>query len=50
MKMRKLSVVSRTADKARHLESLISRMNSAIVAYSGGVDSTFLSVTADEIF
>jgi uncharacterized protein len=49
MKERKLSVKSRTADKAGHLESLIGRMNSAIVAYSGGVDSTFLSVTAADI-
>lgn len=47
--MRKLSVKSRTADKTSHLESLIGRMNSAIVAYSGGVDSTFLAVKADEI-
>jgi uncharacterized protein len=49
MKMRKLSVISRTADKTRHLESLISKMNSAVVAYSGGVDSTFLSVMAADI-
>jgi len=49
MKLRKLSVKSRTADKASHLESLIGRMNSAIVAYSGGVDSTFLSITATDI-
>jgi len=47
--MRKLSVKSRTADKASHLENIIGRMNSAIVAYSGGVDSTFLSVTAVDI-
>jgi uncharacterized protein len=49
MKMRKLSVNSKIADKASHLEGLIGRMNSAIVAYSGGVDSTFLSVTATDI-
>ena len=49
MKVRKLSAVSKTADKTRHLESLISRMNSAVVAYSGGVDSTFLSVVAADI-
>ena len=47
--MRKLGVKSRTADKASHLENIIGRMNSAIVAYSGGVDSTFLSVTATDI-
>ena len=49
MKMHKLSAKSRTADKLIHLEGLISRMNSAVVAYSGGVDSTFLSVKASDI-
>jgi uncharacterized protein len=49
MKTHKLSVKSRTADKLAHMEGLISRMNSAIVAYSGGVDSTFLAVKAHEI-
>jgi pyridinium-3,5-biscarboxylic acid mononucleotide sulfurtransferase len=49
MKVHKLSVTSRKADKSNHLENLISRMNSAVVAYSGGVDSTFLSVTATDI-
>jgi uncharacterized protein len=49
MKTHKLSVKSRTADKLAHLEGLIGRMNSAIVAYSGGVDSTFLSVKASDI-
>jgi len=49
MKSRKLSVESKTPDKVAHLESIIDRMGSAMVAYSGGVDSTFLSVTAFEI-
>ena len=49
MKTHKLSVESRTSDKLAHLEGLIGRMNSAIVAYSGGVDSTFLAVKAHEI-
>ena len=49
MKMHKLSAKSRTVDKVGHLENLIGRMNSAVVAYSGGVDSTFLAVKADEI-
>jgi len=49
MTPRKLSVESKTPDKVGHLESIIDRMGSAIVAYSGGVDSTFLSVTAFEI-
>ncbi|MCX5993529.1 MAG: ATP-dependent sacrificial sulfur transferase LarE, partial [Chloroflexi bacterium] len=44
-----MSVKSRTADKTSHLENLIGRMNSAVVAYSGGVDSTLLAVKANEI-
>ncbi len=46
MRMRKLNVESGIADKTGHLENIIDKMGSAIVAYSGGVDSTFLSVTA----
>jgi len=49
MKNHKLSVKSRTGDKMDHLENLISKMSSAVIAYSGGVDSTFLSVTAADI-
>jgi len=47
--MHKLSAKSRTVNKLSHLEDLILRMHSAVVAYSGGVDSTFLAVKADEI-
>jgi len=49
MRMRKLSLESKIADKTGHLENIIGKMGSAIVAYSGGVDSTFLSVTAFDI-
>jgi len=49
MRMRKLSLESKIADKTGHLENIIGKMGSAIVAYSGGVDSTFLSVTASDI-
>jgi pyridinium-3,5-biscarboxylic acid mononucleotide sulfurtransferase len=49
MSNRKLSVKSRTADKAAHLQDLLGKMSSAIVAYSGGVDSTYLAVTARDI-
>ncbi|MFA5400795.1 MAG: ATP-dependent sacrificial sulfur transferase LarE [Dehalococcoidia bacterium] len=49
MKSHKLSVESKTADKVGHLENMLGKMGSAIVAYSGGVDSTFLSVTAAAI-
>jgi len=49
MKSRKLNVESKTPDKVVHLEGVVGRMGSAIVAYSGGVDSTFLSVTVADI-
>jgi len=49
MKSRKLNVESKTADKVGYLENIVGRMSSAVVAYSGGVDSTFLAVTAADI-
>jgi len=49
MKARKLNIESKTADKVGHLEGIIDRMGSAVVAYSGGVDSTYLAVTAADI-
>jgi uncharacterized protein len=49
MSNHKLSVKSKTADKAAHLKELLGKASSAIVAYSGGVDSTYLAVTARDI-
>ncbi|MDD5397813.1 MAG: ATP-dependent sacrificial sulfur transferase LarE [Dehalococcoidia bacterium] len=49
MKSRKLNEHSKIGDKVGHLGNIIGRLGSAIVAYSGGVDSTFLSVTAADI-
>jgi uncharacterized protein len=49
MSNHKLSVKSKTADKAAHLQDVLGKMSSAIVAYSGGVDSTYLAVTARDI-
>ena len=49
MKNNKLGVKSKTADKAARLQDVLGKMSSAIVAYSGGVDSTYLAVTARDI-
>jgi uncharacterized protein len=49
MSNNRLSVKSKTASKEQHLEVLLGKMASAVVAYSGGVDSTFLALTASRI-
>lgn len=44
-----LSVNSKTADKLIHLKQIIKDLESAVIAFSGGVDSTLLSAVAAEI-
>lgn len=47
--MGRLNVNSRIRSKVEHLERLLGHLGSALVAYSGGVDSTFLAYSATRI-
>ncbi|MCX6002527.1 MAG: ATP-dependent sacrificial sulfur transferase LarE [Chloroflexi bacterium] len=49
MSNHKVNIRSKTADKTAHLHDVLGKMSSAIVGYSGGVDSTYLAATARDI-